>query len=214
MNTPVSNDNTIELSVVDTVACGTSVTALKRGNMPDIVDDGTVGILVGNSEKMAGAVTKAEQLDGSRCGKRTMVRFITGCMLQDDIPVYEKIIEQTRAEYLRPWGFYEILSEGPGHKVKRITVNSGQRLSYQRHSRRAEHWYVISGKAVVTINENRIELTAGQAVDLPAQTWHRIWNSGSDDLLFIEVQTGDYFGEDDIERLEDDYGRASESVII
>jgi len=182
--------------------------------MTEIVGDGIAGILVGDSERMAGAVTKVEQLNYSRCGRRTKVNFSTDCKLQADIPVYEKIIDHTRSENLRPWGFYEILSEGPDHKVKRITVYSGQRLSYQRHSRRAEHWYVISGKAVVTINENRIELTAGQAVDLPAQTWHRIWNSGSDDLLFIEVQTGDYFGEDDIERLEDDYGRASQSVII
>ena len=116
-------------------------------------------------------------------------------------------IEQTGHEEHRPWGFYEILSDAPDHKVKRITVYPGQRLSYQRHFRRSEHWYLVSGRAVVTKNGEDIELTAGQAVDLPVQTWHRVQNPGAEALVFIEVQTGDYFGEDDIERSEDDYGR-------
>jgi len=135
-------------------------------------------------------------------------------MLKDDIIANKNIIEQARAENLRPWGFYEILLETADHKVKRITVHSGQRLSYQRHFHRAEHWYVISGKAVVTRDGRDIELIAGQAVDLPVLAWHRVRNSGTDDLIFIEVQTGDYFGEDDVERLEDDYGRESERVNI
>lgn len=108
----------------------------------------------------------------------------------------------------RPWGFYEILAEAPDHKVKRITVYPGQRLSYQRHFRRSEHWYVIRGQAVVTKNRHDLELASGQAVDLPVGTWHRIRNPGPEVLVFIEVQTGDYFGEDDIERSADDYGRA------
>ncbi|MBI5185067.1 MAG: phosphomannose isomerase type II C-terminal cupin domain [Nitrospinae bacterium] len=108
----------------------------------------------------------------------------------------------------RPWGFYEVLSDAADHKVKRITVHPGHRLSYQRHFRRSEHWYVVSGKAVLTKDSEEIELAAGQAMDLPARAWHRIRNSGAENLVFIEVQTGDYFGEDDIERSEDDYGRA------
>ena len=107
----------------------------------------------------------------------------------------------------RPWGFYEILSDKTDHKVKRITVYPGQRLSYQRHHRRSEHWYVVSGWGVVTQNGREVELAAGKAVDLPVETWHRIRNSGNENLVFIEVQTGEYFGEDDIERVEDDYGR-------
>jgi len=107
----------------------------------------------------------------------------------------------------RPWGFYEILSDTPDHKVKRITVHPGRRLSYQRHRRRSEHWYVIRGEAVVTRDGEEKSLEAGRAVDLPAGTWHRGSNPGPRELVFIEVQTGDYFGEDDIERSEDDYGR-------
>ncbi|MEW6264511.1 MAG: phosphomannose isomerase type II C-terminal cupin domain [Thermodesulfobacteriota bacterium] len=113
----------------------------------------------------------------------------------------------TGREDHRPWGFYEILSEAPDHQVKRITVHPGQRLSYQRHFLRSEHWYVIGGRAMVTRNGQDIELTSGQAIDIPVRTWHRLWNPGPENTVFIEVQTGDYFGEDDIERAQDDYGR-------
>ncbi|OPY18131.1 MAG: Alginate biosynthesis protein AlgA [Syntrophus sp. PtaB.Bin075] len=127
--------------------------------------------------------------------------------MQDYIRGYEMIIQQRGLEDHRPWGFFEILSNAPDHKVKRITVYPGQRLSYQRHFKRCEHWYMISGQAVVTLNDQDMALTSGQAVDLPVQAWHRIWNPGLENTVFIEVQTGEYFGEDDIERLEDDYGR-------
>ncbi len=107
----------------------------------------------------------------------------------------------------RPWGFYDVLSDMDDHKVKRITVYSGKRLSLQRHKRRAEHWYIIKGTGVVTLNDNEIEVYKGKAVDIEKEAAHRISNTGTDDLVFIEVQSGDYFGEDDIERLEDDFGR-------
>lgn len=122
--------------------------------------------------------------------------------------LYETIIRQTDREDHRPWGFYEVLLDAPDHKVKRFTVYPGARLNYQRHFRRSEHWYVVSGEAVVTKNGEDIRLKAGQAVDLPAETWHRVRNPGPAHMVFIEVQTGDYFGEDDIERAEGDYGRA------
>jgi len=108
----------------------------------------------------------------------------------------------------RPWGFYEVLSDEPDHKVKRITVYPDKRLSLQRHKRRAEHWYVIQGEGQVTLDSDRIEVSPGRSVDIPLHSAHRIENTGRINLVFIEVQTGDYFGEDDIERLEDDFGRA------
>lgn len=107
----------------------------------------------------------------------------------------------------RPWGHFEVLSDAPDHKVKRIVVFPGQRLSLQRHRHRSEHWHIVKGKAVVTLDGRQIELQAGESVDIPLGTAHRIANVGSEDLVFIEVQRGDYLGEDDIERLEDDYGR-------
>ena len=108
----------------------------------------------------------------------------------------------------RPWGAYVILDDGPLAKVKRITVEPGQRLSYQRHHRRAEHWFVVAGTALVTLDGTDRELGVGECIDIPLGAAHRVTNKGDGPLVFVEVQQGDYFGEDDIVRLDDDYGRA------
>ncbi|MDA1000462.1 MAG: phosphomannose isomerase type II C-terminal cupin domain [bacterium] len=108
----------------------------------------------------------------------------------------------------RPWGRYIVLSDEADHKVKRIIVKPGQRLSLQRHKKRGEHWHAVSGEATVTRGEERIPLRPGESVDIPQGAWHRIENTGTAPFVFIEVQHGSYFGEDDIERKEDDYGRA------
>ena len=111
---------------------------------------------------------------------------------------------------VRPWGHYEVLSDGADFKTKVITVRPGKRLSYQRHARRSEHWFVVRGTGTVTLDGRPVEVRAGVAVDVPVGMAHRIENtSTSDDLVFVEVQHGDYFGEDDIVRLEDDYGRTA-----
>jgi len=112
-----------------------------------------------------------------------------------------------KTEDHRPWGYYVVLADEPAHKVKRIVVEPGKRLSLQRHQKRAEHWYIISGEALVTLDNQQLKLQAGQAVDIPHGAVHRVENPGSNEMAFIEIQTGDYFGEDDIERLEDDFGR-------
>ena len=108
----------------------------------------------------------------------------------------------------RPWGYYEVLSDEPDHKVKRIVVYPGKRLSLQCHRHRAEHWYIVSGKGLVALNDKNLELSVGQAIDIPRGALHRIQNPGTVNMTFIEIQTGESFGEDDIERFEDDYGRA------
>lgn len=108
----------------------------------------------------------------------------------------------------RPWGYFEVLADMSDCKVKRIVVYPGCRLSLQRHRMRDEHWLVISGSAVVTLDRKDIPLDRGGSVDIPRGLLHRVENTGTMDLAFVEVQTGDYFGEDDIERVEDDYGRA------
>jgi len=107
----------------------------------------------------------------------------------------------------RPWGFYIVLADQPDLKIKKIIVFPGKRLSLQSHRHRSEHWHIVSGEAVVTIDDNCIPLKAGGSVDIPAGAKHRMENPGPEDLSFVEVQRGDYFGEDDIERYEDDYGR-------
>src|SRR5437660_2198397 len=107
----------------------------------------------------------------------------------------------------RPWGSFTVLDEGPGYKVKRIEVLAGKRLSYQRHARRAEHWMVVAGTARVTLDDRRIVVRCGETADIPVGTAHRIENTGADTLVFIEIMRGDYLGEDDITRIEDDFGR-------
>ena len=107
----------------------------------------------------------------------------------------------------RPWGRYEVLQDQPSHKVKCIYVTPGCRLSYQRHQKRAEHWFIISGTATVTLDGETFTRNAGEVVDIEIGQLHRIGNQGTQELVFIEVQTGSYFGEDDIERIEDDYAR-------
>ena len=109
----------------------------------------------------------------------------------------------------RPWGTFTVLDEGENFKVKRIEVLPGKRLSYQKHSQRAEHWFVVQGKAKVTLDDRDIILAAGQAIDIAIGSAHRIENPGDDVLVFIEVQRGAYLGEDDIVRLRDDFGRLS-----
>jgi mannose-6-phosphate isomerase len=107
----------------------------------------------------------------------------------------------------RPWGTFTVLDEGETFKVKRIEVLPGKRLSYQKHSQRAEHWFVVEGAAKVTLDDNEITVLAGEAINIEVGSAHRVENAGSDLLVFIEVQRGRYLGEDDIVRLQDDFGR-------
>jgi mannose-6-phosphate isomerase len=107
----------------------------------------------------------------------------------------------------RPWGTYTVLDEGSSFKVKRIEVLPGKRLSYQKHARRAEHWVVVAGEAKVTLDDREIIVRIGEAIDIPVGAAHRVENAGAEQLVFIEVQRGDYLGEDDIVRLQDDFGR-------
>lgn len=126
------------------------------------------------------------------------------CMSTGESKINPELYEQ------RPWGSFTILDEAENFKVKRIEVLPGKRLSYQRHQKRAEHWFVVQGIAKVTLNGREILVKTGESVDIAVGTAHRVENPhDTDELVFIETQTGTYFGEDDIERLEDDFGRAA-----
>lgn len=108
----------------------------------------------------------------------------------------------------RPWGKFTILDEGEGYKVKRIEVFPGKRLSYQKHAKRSEHWFIVAGKATVTLDDELFDLSQGEAIDIAIGAAHRVENADdSQNCVFIETQTGTYFGEDDIVRLQDDFGR-------
>jgi len=110
----------------------------------------------------------------------------------------------------RPWGSWHVLDEGDGYKVKRIEVNPDSRLSLQWHEHRSEHWFVVSGTATCTVGEDTVVLGPGETVDIDLRQAHRIANEGTEELVIIEVQRGSYTGEDDILRLEDDYGRSDD----
>lgn len=113
----------------------------------------------------------------------------------------------------RPWGKYYVLADESHYKLKRIEVNPGQRLSYQYHHHRQEFWTVIAGEAVVVLDEVEHIVKYGESIFIPLGAKHRIENRTSELLEFVEVQTGTYFGEDDIVRIQDDYERSDETSV-
>lgn len=131
------------------------------------------------------------------------------CVLEGEvIGLSEKETSVTAPQFdERPWGSFTVLDEGAGYKVKRIEVRAGKRLSYQKHARRAEHWMVVQGTALVTLDGAERTVRGGETVDICIGALHRVANPGPGQLVFIEIQRGDYLGEDDITRLSDDYGR-------
>ena len=132
----------------------------------------------------------------------------------DDVKLaVEQLKRERRTEHAahrrvyRPWGYYESIDAGEGFQVKRLMVKPGARLSLQLHRKRAEHWVVVSGEAKVTRGEEEFSLSANESTYIPTGTKHRLENPGGDPLFVIEVQSGAYLGEDDIERFADDYRR-------
>lgn len=132
---------------------------------------------------------------------------------QDVKPLVDKIKERRPEKVrdhlfeFRPWGTFEIVKNGDNFKSKLIEVNPGHRISYQSHKHREEHWVMIEGEGVVTLNEEKHSMKKGSYIKIPQGTKHRIENTGTGPLRFIEVQLGTYFGEDDITRYQDDYDR-------
>lgn len=112
-------------------------------------------------------------------------------------------IERTQ----RPWGWYETVSNAPGSKIKRIHVAPGQQISLQKHQHRAEHWVVVQGVARITLDSQVLDLGPGQACDIAPGQIHRLSNATRAPVEIVEVQLGTLLSEDDIERLQDDYGR-------
>jgi mannose-6-phosphate isomerase-like protein (cupin superfamily) len=106
-----------------------------------------------------------------------------------------------------PWGSFEVLSDGPNYKVKRIIVEPGGCLSLQLHHFRAEHWVVVAGSGNAIVGNEKKSLSVGSSLDIPEKAKHRVQNYSEENLVIIEVQTGVYCGDDDIERFEDKYGR-------
>ncbi len=120
----------------------------------------------------------------------------------------EGVLNGSSMSSSRPWGSFTVLEEGRGYKIKRIEVKPGHRLSLQMHHHRSEHWIVVSGTALVTCGETETMVKSNQSTYVPQCTAHRLENPGLIPLVIIEVQNGEYLGEDDIVRFHDDYSRA------
>jgi glycosyltransferase involved in cell wall biosynthesis len=204
---PINFNEPFGLSVIESMACGTPVIAFNKGSMPELIEDGKNGFLVKTQDEAIDAVSKIKDIDRACCRRHVEQYFTIDRMVDEYMQVYETVLEKAKPGYHRPWGHYSVLNDENGYKAKEIVVYPGKRLSLQRHQKRAEHWYILHGKAKMTLDNRQFILMDGQAVDIPRSSFHRIENIGSDDLSFVEVQTGDYFGEDDIERIEDDFGR-------
>lgn len=204
---PINFDEPFGFSVVRANAYGTPVIASARGSLPELITDGANGFLIHDVSDAVRAVDRITRISRADCRKVVEERFSVKRMVSDYMNVYSWILQQTRREDHRPWGYYQVLADSADHKVKRIVVYPGMQLSLQRHKRRSEWWSIVSGNPVVTLNDEQIQLNPGQSIDIPLGAKHRISNPGGHPVVFIEVQQGDYFGEDDIERFEDDFGR-------
>ncbi len=204
------------LSMVEAMACGRPVIARRRGSVPEIIEHGQTGFIVETVDEAAQAIDRLGELDPARIRRNVEQRFSRERMVDDYIKVYREVLSMNQSGLEgaspkydeRPWGSFTVLDEAAGYKVKRIEVLPGKRLSYQRHSKRAEHWMVVQGTGKVTLDGREITVWAGETVDVPVGAAHRIGNPGHEPLIFIEIQRGDYLGEDDIVRIEDDFGRA------
>jgi len=206
---PANYDEPFCLYILEAQACGTPVITTKKGAGSEIIIEGQTGFIVDNLEAAVERVNEIKKLNRADCRRLIETKFSRERMVTEYLEVYQKVAEGSLGKGekgLRPWGRYIVLEEKARHKVKRIEVREGMRLSYQRHRRRSEHWFILEGKALVTINGQENLLLPGMAIDIPAMALHRI-EAREGTVVFIEVQRGDYLGEDDVERVEDDFGR-------
>jgi glycosyltransferase involved in cell wall biosynthesis/quercetin dioxygenase-like cupin family protein len=204
---PINFNEPFGLSVIEAMACGTPVIAFNKGSMPELIRDGVNGFLVDNVSDAINAIDRLKEINRHDCRQYVEQNFSADRMVEDYIEVYEDILEKTRREDHRPWGYYKILTDNDRYKIKEIVVLPNKRLSLQRHRLRSEHWMFVEGHAQLTLGDKTINADPGQAFDIPAGTLHRVANQQNEMVRFIEIQTGSYLGEDDIERFDDDFGR-------
>ncbi len=187
----------------------------------------------GNDSERNSILSDAVLLDASNCLVKSDSKLITMLGMKDTIVIDTRnallVANMDRAQEVkelvskleklgkeialqstivyRPWGRYEILASSQNHQIKKVTVKPGKMISLQKHFKRAEHWVVVSGVATVTCGNKVTKITKNESTYIPVEELHRLENNEQELLELIEVQTGDYFGEDDIERFDDEYGR-------
>ena len=195
------------LAVIASMACGTPVVSCRGGDLSEFITPEVTGFTVSSPDEAVEALFRVGGLDRRYCRHVSAERFRMDRMAEEYHAVYTGLHKLTKQEDHRPWGYYRVLYDEEQCKVKRITVYPGKRLSLQRHAFRAEHWHIVAGRGLVTCGDEERLLGSGESIDIPPKALHRVENPGPEHLVFVEVQRGDYCGEDDIERFEDDYGR-------
>ena len=187
------------------------VSRLRPSTPPPIEQNAQKNWVAGQPEKIYSfvgvedliVVDTADALLVSKRGETEQVRELLNRVSQEGhVAATSHVFEH------RPWGYFEVLKDTPRFKSKIIRVEAGQRLSYQSHQHRAEHWVIVKGNPEVVLNDVTLKLKAGESIFIPQGAKHRIINSTLESVELIEVQVGDYFGEDDITRYSDDYGRS------
>ncbi|TGC09820.1 glycosyltransferase [Methanolobus halotolerans] len=204
---PVKFDEPFGLGIVEAFACGTPVIAYNRGSMPELIQSGETGFIVNDIDEAVDALKYIDSIPRRKCREVAEKQYSADRMADDYINAYETILDKRKTEDKRPWGYYKILSDDPGFKVKTITVMPGEKISLQRHFHRSEHWFVVEGEGVVDEDKQHFKVKDGDSVDIPTTAVHRIMNTGDENLTFVEIAKGDFIEEEDIERLEDKYGR-------
>jgi mannose-6-phosphate isomerase-like protein (cupin superfamily)/glycosyltransferase involved in cell wall biosynthesis len=213
----INFDEPFGLSMIEAMACGAPVIATHRGSVPEVIEHGRTGFIVDDPEQALDALRLVPGLDRAAIRQYVERKFSREKMVRAYMDAYQEVLRMEKEKAIdvspqydeRPWGSFQVLDEASDYKVKRILVLPGKRLSYQKHARRSEHWMVVEGQGKVTLDGHQMLVSAGQTVDVPIGTAHRIENPGSQKLVFIEIQRGSYFGEDDIVRLQDDFGRVT-----
>lgn len=214
---PGGDVETQRLSALEALACGTPVVTLAREALASVVHHGKTGYVVADVAEAVACLAQVPALSRQYCRDWVVTSYSQDRMVDAYVKVYIQLLEQEKAlahHATPPWGHWEVLLDTPTYKVKRLTVRPGERLSYQKHFQREEHWTVVQGEALITLNDVEIQRAAGEAIDIPREAWHRLANPGASDLVVIEVQCGDYLGEDDIVRRQDNYGRAKTAVRV
>lgn len=204
---PAACSDPLFLSALEANACGTPVIAFADRGVREIIENGVNGFVVDSVAEAVEAVSRLDEISRFSCRRLAKTRFSSQRMADEYLFAYSRILEASRREERRPWGYYEILADSTDYKVKRIVLYPGKRLSLQRHSKRSEQWTIVSGSPIVVRDDRTITLRQGESVHIPVGAKHRIANPSNELVVFVEVQTGDYFGEDDIERFDDDFGR-------
>ncbi len=209
---PRGIDDPFRYAVLESLACGTPVISRHSDFLGEILAHDVNACWFEGVGEALSALGKIASISPEDCRASIEERFSMKTMVTEYVEIYQEILRSNVKDERRPWGYFEVLLDALDHKVKRIGVYPGKRLSLQRHKFRSEHWFMVSGVGDVTLDDQVIRLLPGQCMQIPVGAKHRMANVGNDMVVFVETQTGSYFGEDDIERFEDDFGRIESSL--